>query len=182
MKHPGSLLIEKIREKSLTQKEFSLILWKSVSELNELIKWKRNITIQWDLLLSQVLWSPEKYWIHKQIDYDYFLAKQEYEKVLSKTKLEESVQTEEIPRKEKDSDSISIWAIEELESISEDFIKTKEAPREQENFPSIQAQEDIPKDKEDILNDQEDISQNQEKTSVKSSKNKKEIADIFRNF
>lgn len=75
MEHPGELLIEEIRSRDLTQKEFSLMLWKSVSELNELIKWKRNITIQWDLLLSQVLGSPEKYWIHKQIDYDYFLAK-----------------------------------------------------------------------------------------------------------
>jgi hypothetical protein len=53
-------------------------------------------------LLSQVLGSPEKYWIHKQIDYDYFLAKKENEKLLSKTKLEDSVQTEEIPGEEKD--------------------------------------------------------------------------------
>jgi len=53
-------------------------------------------------LLSQVLGSPEKYWIHKQIDYDYFLAKKENEKLLSKTKLEDSIQTEEIPGEEKD--------------------------------------------------------------------------------
>ncbi len=84
MKHPGEFLIEEIRARGLTQKDFSLMLWKSGSELNELIKWKRNITIQWDILLSQVLGSPEKYWIHKQIDYDYFLAKKESENLKSK--------------------------------------------------------------------------------------------------
>ena len=84
MKHPGEFLIEEIRARGLTQKDFSLMLWKSGSELNELIKWKRNITIQWDILLSQVLGSTEKYWIHKQIDYDYFLAKKESENLKSK--------------------------------------------------------------------------------------------------
>ena len=54
------------------------MLWKKVSELNELIKWKRNITIQWDILLSHILWTPEKFRIHKQIDYDYFFAKQNF--------------------------------------------------------------------------------------------------------
>jgi len=46
-------------------------LWKKISEVNELLKWKRNITIQRDYLLHQTLWTPVKYWIIKQIDYDY---------------------------------------------------------------------------------------------------------------
>lgn len=167
MEHPGELLIEEIRSRDLTQKEFSLMLWKSVSELNELIKWKRNITIQWDLLLSQVLGSPEKYWIHKQIDYDYFLAKKENEKLLSKTKLEESVQTEEFPGEEKD-DSMLTWAIEELQSTSEDFVEIEEAPTTQEKVSSVQAQEGV--------------SQDQEEVSVENSKNKIEMANIFRDF
>ena len=79
MNHPGKLLIEEIRSRDLTQKKFSLMLWKKVSELNELIKWKRNITIQWDILLSHILWTTEKFWIHKQIDYDYYMAKLEQE-------------------------------------------------------------------------------------------------------
>ena len=48
-------------------------MWKKVSEVNELLKWKRNITIQRDYLLHQTLWTPIKYWILKQIDYDYSL-------------------------------------------------------------------------------------------------------------
>ena len=46
-------------------------MWKKISEVNELLKWKRNITIQRDYLLHQTLWTPVKYWIIKQIDYDY---------------------------------------------------------------------------------------------------------------
>ena len=73
IKHPWTELQVLIKEKWLTQKAFSSILWKKVSEVNELLKWKRNITIQRDYLLHQTLWTPIKYWILKQIDYDYSL-------------------------------------------------------------------------------------------------------------
>ena len=73
LEHPWNELQVLIKEKWLTQKAFSSILWKKVSEVNELLKWKRNITIQRDYLLHQVLWTPIKYWILKQVDYDYSL-------------------------------------------------------------------------------------------------------------
>ena len=73
MNHPWIELQLLIKEKWLTQKAFASILWKKVSEVNELLKWKRNITIQRDYLLHQTLWTPIKYWILKQIDYDYSL-------------------------------------------------------------------------------------------------------------
>jgi len=73
IEHPWTELQILIKEKWLTQKAFSLILWKKVSEVNELLKWKRNITIQRDYLLHQTLWTPIKYWILKQVDYDYSL-------------------------------------------------------------------------------------------------------------
>jgi len=73
LEHPWTELQFLIKEKWLTQKAFSSILWKKVSEVNELLKWKRNITIQRDYLLHQTLWTPIKYWILKQIDYDYSL-------------------------------------------------------------------------------------------------------------
>ena len=73
MNHPWIELQLLIKEKWLTQKAFSSILWKKVSEVNELLKWKRNITIQRDYLLHQTLWTPIKYWILKQVDYDYSL-------------------------------------------------------------------------------------------------------------
>ena len=73
IEHPWVELQVLIKEKWLTQKAFSSILWKKVSEVNELLKWKRNITIQRDYLLHQSLWTPIKYWILKQIDDDYSL-------------------------------------------------------------------------------------------------------------
>ena len=73
MNHPWIELQLLIKEKWLTQKAFATILWKKVSEVNELLKWKRNITIQRDYLLHQTLWTPIKYWILKQVDYDYSL-------------------------------------------------------------------------------------------------------------
>lgn len=73
LEHPWTELQVLIKEKWLTQKAFSSILWKKVSEVNELLKWKRNITIQRDYLLHQTLWTPIKYWILKQVDYDYSL-------------------------------------------------------------------------------------------------------------
>ena len=80
IEHPWAELQVLIKEKWLTQKAFASILWKKVSEVNELLKWKRNITIQRDYLLHQTLWTPIKYWILKQVDYDYSLLDIEEQK------------------------------------------------------------------------------------------------------
>jgi len=72
-------LLEKIAEFWLTQKAFSEKIGKRSSEINELIKWKRKITIAWDILLSKVRAKREKYWIYKQIDLDYEEAKKIWE-------------------------------------------------------------------------------------------------------
>lgn len=116
MIHPWKELIEELRIKNLTQKDFSLMLWKRVSELNELIKGKRNITIQWDILLSQALWTPEKYWIHKQIDYDYAIIKKELD---LKSSLPIKVKTVVSSIKEEDS----VWDNLDLKS-SESWLST----------------------------------------------------------
>ncbi len=78
MQHPGVLLEQVLKEKELTQKQFAILLWKKVSELNELIKGKRNITIQRDRLLHQALQTPQKYRMLLQIDYDYTLLLSQY--------------------------------------------------------------------------------------------------------
>ncbi len=69
--HPGKLLVEYLNQQWRTQKAFSLHIGKKVSEINELIKGKRNITIAWDLIFSQVFQTPQKFWVLKQLDYDY---------------------------------------------------------------------------------------------------------------
>lgn len=91
MIHPWKLLIEEIRNRNWTQKQFAVFVWKKNSEVNELIKWKRNITIQWDLILSEILWTPEKYWINLQTDYDYEIAKAERKKEQNEKNTEDYV-------------------------------------------------------------------------------------------
>ena len=91
MEHPWKLLIEAIKDRGWTQKQFSSFVWKKNSEVNELIKGKRNITVQWDLILSKILWTPEKYWINLQVDYDYNLAKIKYEEEMNNTNEESPV-------------------------------------------------------------------------------------------
>lgn len=71
--HPWLLLWTTIKQQGRTQKQFALLVWKKVSEVNELIKGKRNITIQRDYLLHNVLWTPLKHRINIQRDYDYEL-------------------------------------------------------------------------------------------------------------
>ncbi len=71
----------------MTQKQLAFLVNKKVSEINELIKGKRKMTIQWDYLLSQALHTPEKYWISQQIDYDY----QQYLKMIEAEAVSTSV-------------------------------------------------------------------------------------------
>lgn len=87
--HPWKILKELLKSKSLTQRQFAQLIWKKVSEVNELINSKRNITVQWDILLSHFLWTEPKYWLNLQNDYDYQLAQESFDKDLfEKNKLE----------------------------------------------------------------------------------------------
>lgn len=73
--HPWELLQKELTRRWLTQKVFASMMGKKISEVNELIKWKRNITVQRDILLSIVFGDPEQKWIKLQNDYDYVITK-----------------------------------------------------------------------------------------------------------
>ena len=73
--HPGKLIQQELTSRWLTQKVFANMIGKKISEVNELIKGKRNITVQRDILLSIVFDDPEQKWIKLQNDYDYSIAK-----------------------------------------------------------------------------------------------------------
>lgn len=75
MLHPGRYLSNELKTRGRTQKQFSDVLGKKVSEVNELINGKRNITIQRDLLLSAIFDDPEGKRIKLQNDYDFYTAK-----------------------------------------------------------------------------------------------------------
>lgn len=155
LKHPWVELQDMIREKWLTQKALAFILWKKISEVNELLKWKRNITIQWDYLLHRALGTPIKYRINKQIDYDYSL-----------------LNTEELENKSNltEFSTESDQKIEELASDWEqnDFKEEKNEKRDNSPFETKNIQND---DKVDNENWQEN-----------DDKDVKERAKIFRSF
>lgn len=75
MLHPGRYIAEQIKSRGRTQKQFADIVGKKVSEVNELINGKRNITILWDMSLALVFDDPEKKRLNLQNDYDYYIAK-----------------------------------------------------------------------------------------------------------
>ena len=114
MIHPWKKIIEEIRNRNWTQKQFAILVWKKNSEVNELIKWKRNITIQRDYALSQVLWTPEKYWINMQTDYDYEQMKQKLKE--EKQNKQEFEVVEEIP-------SNNVQEVQDIEKEKQEFEK-----------------------------------------------------------
>ena len=130
LEHPWVELQVLIKEKWLTQKAFASILWKKISEVNELLKWKRNITIQRDYLLHQALWTPIKYWILKQIDYEYSLLN--VEELKNKSDLDEN-SSEKIPEEEKNA---SDWDWENFKE--EENIQTNNSPSDTENLQNRQ--------------------------------------------
>lgn len=77
--HPGKKIQEELKDRGWTQRQFAFLLWKKVSEVNELIKGKRNITVQRDILLSHVLWTSRKYRLNLQNEYDYALLEADFD-------------------------------------------------------------------------------------------------------
>ena len=130
--HPWIELQGIIKEKWLTQKAFSILLWKKVSEVNELLKWKRNITIQWDYTLHKVLWTPIKYRILKQVDYEYSLLNIEKEPDLSPITIDDY----NIDLKDINNQSIS------TEIINTNTEETKEVTVQEEINPNIHKEQE----------------------------------------
>ena len=143
--HPWTELQLLIKEKWLTQKVFSSILWKKVSEVNELLKWKRNITIQRDYLLHQTLWTPIKYWILKQIDYDYSLLN------IEETPNNDAILSDSEESIDANQPFWTEWKIQEnIEPI--DSSANKSASEWQEKHQETPIKEPDSKDNEDLKN------------------------------
>lgn len=174
MIHPWKKLIEEIRDRNWTQKQFAVLVWKKNSELNELIKWKRNITIQWDYILSKILWTPEKYWINMQTDYDYELMKQQ--------KLEEENKTE------------SFEVVEDLPSKNiQEVQETKDIDSKKENIEEPWEDKQVEPEKEKNISEQPQTENNIEESlstdtpkvdeiSEEEKEKRKEMKKIFINF
>jgi len=67
---PGEVLREELEARDITQKDFAGVIWKSVSELSELINAKRWLTASWAILLSEALGVSAEFWLSLQKDYE----------------------------------------------------------------------------------------------------------------
>ena len=113
MLHPGKEIMMRLQDLGVTQKSFSEQIGKRVSEINELIKWKRNITIGWDYILSNFFHTEYKYWILKQVDYDYeqFLAEMDLKEQFIERKREERKENND---NQKIQENLWIWYIDNI--------------------------------------------------------------------
>ena len=103
----------RLQDLGVTQKSFSEQIGKRVSEINELIKWKRNITIGWDYILSNFFHTEYKYWILKQVNYDYeqFLAEMDLKEQFIERKREEKKENND---NQKIQENLWIWSIDNI--------------------------------------------------------------------
>ena len=171
MIHPWKKIIEEIRNRGWTQKQFAILVWKKNSEVNELIKWKRNITIQRDYILSHVLWTPEKYWINMQTDYDYELMKQKLKEEQNKAESFEVV--EDLP-------SNNVQEVKDTENKKENIEKSWEEKQEEpEKETNISEQ---PQKKNNIVESWSADLQKSEEISEEEKQRRKEMKKIFINF
>ena len=74
--HPGIVLEMELDANDMTQKEFAELIWKSPVEVNQIISWKRPITLDWAMKICAVFWWKPKILLDMQADYD----EQEYKK------------------------------------------------------------------------------------------------------
>ena len=113
MLHPGKEIMMRLQDLGVTQKSFSEQIGKRVSEINELIKWKRNITIGWDYILSDFFHTEYKYWILKQVDYDYeqFLAEMDLKEQFIERKREGKKENND---NQKIQENLWIWSIDNI--------------------------------------------------------------------
>jgi HTH-type transcriptional regulator/antitoxin HigA len=82
--HPGTILKDEIEANNISQIDFAKMIGYSRSQLNEIIKGKRNISADLALLLEKALGIDADYWMEAQKNYDLDKAR-----ILQKNKVEQ---------------------------------------------------------------------------------------------
>ncbi len=73
--HPGEILREEIESRNISQTKLANEIGVRVSLLNELIKGKRDFTIEYALMMEAALGIDADFWINLQTNYDKAKAK-----------------------------------------------------------------------------------------------------------
>lgn len=68
--HPGEILLDEIQANGYSQSDFSKLIGLKRSQLNEIIRGKRNINAEIAILLEKILGIDAGYWLDLQKNYD----------------------------------------------------------------------------------------------------------------
>lgn len=90
--HPGRYLANALKAKWRTQKELSEVVGISKFEINDIIKWRRNITPRIASRLWEAFNVPATSWLNLQNMYDLFLIEKNDEEISQKEYIRERVQ------------------------------------------------------------------------------------------
>lgn len=80
--HPGTILLDEIIANGFSQIEFAKLINLNRSQLNEIIKGKRNINASLALVLEKALKIDAEYWLEAQKNYELDTARQEAKNIL----------------------------------------------------------------------------------------------------
>ncbi|MFM6948562.1 MAG: HigA family addiction module antitoxin [Aquirufa sp.] len=75
--HPGTILLDEIIANGFSQIEFAKLINLNRSQLNEIIKGKRNINANLALVLEKALKIDAEYWLEAQKNYELDTARLE---------------------------------------------------------------------------------------------------------
>ena len=73
--HPGEMLKDELQERGIAQKEFANLTGIQQTQLNEIIKGKRNLNEDIALLIGKALKMDAVLWFNMQRNYELDLAK-----------------------------------------------------------------------------------------------------------
>lgn len=90
--HPGEILLDELKARNIKQNEFASLIGYEATQLNEIIKGKRDINAEFALLIGKALEIDPEYWMRLQTQHD-----------LDKVRIEDKNQQR--------LEAISVWAM-----------------------------------------------------------------------
>jgi len=81
--HPWVIIADELKARNWSQKKFAELIWLTVAQVNDLIKWRRNISPKLALSIGSAFWTSANLWLKLQNDYDIYKLYQD-EKAMKK--------------------------------------------------------------------------------------------------
>lgn len=89
--HPWEYIEEELEARNRSQTFFAELIWVPRTFVNDLIKWRKNITPQLAILISAAFWTSAQMWLNLQEMYDINKLKDDKELQKKKRLIEDRV-------------------------------------------------------------------------------------------